>query len=520
MSKEHVDRRYSLAPIDRTGVMFGLDGSQVGVLIVGLFGATFMLIGGASLQWPLLWVVLSVGLATAPTGGIPAVQQIPVLVRFVKSRPPKRRSWVAPVPLLEVISPSSPSPGTTGAPNKRSRVALPKAMEKQELLAVDPSGLGFLGRTAPVAVVWDRVCGTLAATIRVTGSGFALAEAGEQDRMLAGWGEALASFVREGTPVVQVRWSEWAAPAPAAQHRNWIAEHLSPNPDAGAIAAYEQLVSASGPLGTRHEVLLTVVVSMQSVRQPKQRRISTRVETAVEACLMHTRLFADRLEMLGLIVSGPLTPGELGESIRARLDPSCIPVMDRLSRTIGERTGVVSPSNLGPLSARNEWTWFQADTAYHRAYVVAEWPRTPVPASWMRPVLTSASDEPRTFTTFLEPIPAKVSRRAIDRSLAKIDSDSEQKQKAGFRIGAAQRRQRNAIEDREEELVSGHPEFGFSGIVIVTGKTLESLERNGEQVQQAAAQAGIELRELHGRHDQAVTASLPMARSLISKKWW
>ena len=499
--------------------MFGLSGAQVGVLGAGLLGASLMLTAGVSLLAAGAWFVGSVGFAVVPVAGIPLVGQVPTLLRFVRSRPVRRRSWIAPVPLLEVTSPSVPTEGTGRAPG-RARAALPKAMELQELLAVDPTGRGFLGRTAPVGVVWDRVSGTLAATVRVSGSGFVLAEPADQDRMLAGWGDALAVFVREGTPVVQIRWSEWAAPAPAAAHRAWIAEHLSPNPDPGAIGAYEQLVSRSGPLGTRHEVLLTVVVSMRSVRQPRHRHITTRVETAVDAVLAHTRLFAERLEGIGLAVTGPLAPGEIGETVRARLDPSAIAVMDRLSRSIGERTGVIAPSNMGPLSARSDWSWWQTDGCYHRALVVTEWPRLAVPAAWMRPVLLGACDEPRSFTTFLEPIALKVSRRAIDRSLAKLDSDAEQKQRAGFRIGAAQRRQRAAVEDREEELVSGHPEFGFSGIVCVCARTLDGLERNCEQVTQAAAQAGIELRALHGRHDQAVTASLPLARSLVTKKWW
>jgi hypothetical protein len=513
-------QRYSLAPVDRTGVMFGLSGVQVVLLLSALVGASMSLVSGRSMLWSVAWFISVVCFAVLPVAGIPLVQQVPTVIRFIRTRPATKRSWIAAVPLLEVTAPSAPSLGTTTTPPKRSQIVLPKAMERQELLAVDPSRLAFYGRTAPIGIVWDRACGTVACTMRVAGSGFFLADAGEQDRMLAGWGEALAAFARRSSPVVQIRWSEWAAPAPAAEHRNWILDNLSPQPNQGAVDSYEDLVSNAGPLGTRHEILITVVVSMKQLIQLKSRRTGNRVEACIEAAITHTRLFGERLESCGLMVSGPLTPGELGQAIRSRLDPACIPVMDALSKTIGERTGVVSPKNLGPLSARNEWTYFQTDGCFHQAYVVSEWPLTPVPASWLRPLLTTESDEPRLFTTFLEPIGSKASRLAINKSLAKIESDVEQKQKAGFRIGAAQKRQQRAIETKEEELVSGHPEFGYAAVVIVSGRTLDSLARNAEQVTQAAGQAGIELRALHGRHDQAVCASLPLARSLVEKKWW
>ena len=79
-------------------------------------------------------------------------------------------------------------------------------------------------------------------------------------------------------------------------------------------------------------------------------------------------------------------------------------------------------------------------------------------------------------------------------------------------VGAAR-----AVEEREEELVAGYGEFFYAGIVCVTAPTLPDLEAATEEVSQVAASVGLEVRPLHGRHDQAVAATLPIARGLAPK---
>ena len=70
---------------------------------------------------------------------------------------------------------------------------------------------------------------------------------------------------------------------------------------------------------------------------------------------------------------------------------------------------------------------------------------------------------------------------------------------------------------REEELVAGYGEFFYAGIVCVTAPTLADLEAATEEVSQVAASVGLEVRPVHGRHDQAVAATLPLARGLAPR---
>ena len=123
----------------------------------------------------------------------------------------------------------------------------------------------------------------------------------------------------------------------------------------------------------------------------------------------------------------------------------------------------------------------------------------------------------RTVSVFFEPIARSKSNRSIRREAAKIESDTDQRQQKGFRVGAAHRRAARAVEEREEELVAGYGEFSYAGVVTVTAATEAELDEATDQVTQVAASVGLELRPLHGRHDQAMAAVLPLARGLAPK---
>ena len=149
---------------------------------------------------------------------------------------------------------------------------------------------------------------------------------------------------------------------------------------------------------------------------------------------------------------------------------------------------------------------------------VADWPRLDVPAAWLADLLLCA-DWVRTVAVFFEPVPRSKSQRSITRDAAKIESDAAHRAEKGFRVGAHHRRARRAVEEREEELVAGFAEFAYAGVVVITASTLEQLDAHTAEVQQVAASVGIDLRPLHGRHDLAVVATLPVARGLVRKEW-
>lgn len=482
-------RTYHLNPPDRTGVLFGLSAFQTGAAGVGV--VSFALVTAVAGPVFGLLVAFPFAAAAVRVRGMTVVDAVPLVWSRLRTR--GGADWFARLPLVADV------------------LQLPPALDGQDVLAVDGADHGFFGRADAVAVVHDRRQRRLAVTVRVGGRRFALLERAEQDGLLGMWADALAPFARPGSPVVAVRWSEWVAPAGTEEQRRWLSETRPANADADAVAAYERLLAAGGPTTARHDVLVTVAVP-DRLADPVRR---DRRQAAVAALLTEVRLFVQRLEAAGLTVGDPLSPSELADALRRRLDSGAQPALDRCARTLGARAGV-APLNGGPLAARESWRKWQVDGTLHRAFYVAEWPRLGVPADWLQPLLLH-SGAVRTVAVFYEPVAPAESRRTIERQVTKLVTDAEQRARSGFRVDARHTRAEQAVLDREQELVAGYTEFAYCGVVGVCAATATELERAASEVQQVAASIGIELRPLHGRHPSAVAACLPLARMVAGR---
>ncbi|MFN2607499.1 MAG: SCO6880 family protein, partial [Acidimicrobiales bacterium] len=178
------DRRYRLAPQDRTGWMFGLAGPQILTLGAGIVISILVLQAGVPLRIAAGPVLLGLILALVRVGGRSLLEWVPSVWRWVRSHGSKDKVWLAPL--------------TRGASPPPTTPALPPPLAGQVILVTGDDG-------PPVGVVWDRKGDTYAATIRVAGRQFALVERGEQENLLAMWGDALAPFCQERGPVVEVR---------------------------------------------------------------------------------------------------------------------------------------------------------------------------------------------------------------------------------------------------------------------------------------------------------------------------
>ena len=433
------------------------------------------------------------GLSLGRLGGRPLVEWIPYALRWARHR--RATTWFAP------LRPLGSSPPTTPV--------LPPPLDTQVVIAASGPG----GRE--MAVVTDAAASTYAASVRVSGRQFALVERGEQDALLALWGDALGAFCREAASVVEVRWSEWAAPSGMEEQHAYLAEHAIADVSDPAVASYRELLRSAAPVATRHEVLVTVVVSSRRLRLDA-RHHGDKQAAATEVLAEEVRQLTRRLEAAGLSVSPPLSVGELCRALRVRLDPQVISVLDRKSRTLGDRAGLVAPADAGPLCATATRLHWEVDGSLHRTFWFSEWPRFDVGPTWMSDLLLYGGAV-RTVAMSYQPVPPRVSQRAILRQAAKLEADVDQRRRTGFRVGAHHRRASQAVEEREEELVAGFAELAYAGVVDVCAPTTEALERACADVVQISAGCGIELRPLDRRHDQAVAACLPLARGLALK---
>jgi len=489
-----MERRYRLDPQDRTGWMFGLGGPQIITMGAALVISILLLQGGMALGVAVAPMGLAVVMALVRIGGRSLLEWVPSVWRWAGSGGRKGKVWLAP---LSQASEAVTTP------------AFPPPLAGQVFIVVgEDTG-------HPAAVVHDEKADTYAATIRVSGRQFRLIERGEQESLLAMWGDALAPFCQERGPVVEIRWSEWAAPSGMEEQHAYLAEHMIDEPTDPAVISYRQLLRTTAPVATRHEVLVTVVVAAGRVKA-KANGTRERGAVAIDTLVNEMAMLRLRLERAGLAASAPLSPGELARALRVRLDPTVIPTLDRRGRSLGDRAGLVEPADGGPLAVRTTWGCWQVDGSFHRSFYFREWPRSEVGASWMSDLLLYGKSV-RTVAVSYQPVPPRVSRQAITRQAAKLESDAEHRRKTGFRVGADHKRAALSVEEREEELVAGFAEFSYAGLVSVAAPSAEALELACADVVQTAAGCGIELRPLDGRQAEGVGACLPLARGVAPK---
>lgn len=348
---------------------------------------------------------------------------------------------------------------------------LPDGLGAVEVSTVPAGPLARLAGDPEVALVKDATTGRGAVSMRVSGGGFALADPGDQDRFCAGWGDALAACAAGAAGPVAVVFTMRVTPAIGL------------------------------PGAVRREAVVTVVA--------EQRRRGHDTDTVIAEA---ARL-GERLAAAGLTVDGVLDEAGWATVVRESCDPWG---QHGRARSLGERAGVAHPVHAGPLAMAEDWSAVRVDGSWHRAFLVADWPRVEVPASWLAGLLLC--DGPTwTLTVTFEPIPARRARQAVERQAAKLSSDEEQRRRAGFRIGAIHQRHHEDLQAREVELVAGHAEYEYVGVVTVSAPTAAVLDDDSAALIAAAAGCGVELRPLHGRHLAGVGASLPVPAGLHRK---
>jgi hypothetical protein len=486
--------RYRFGDSSRSGMLLGLSTRQGAPLVAGM-----------------LWLALAL-MVEAPLVGIIGLALTSV-VSFGRWRHTPLYDIAAPGVLLSLRRLRGRSAWTRrsliGAGSGFDDV-LPPALAGLELIE---TSVDWAGSNAIVGVVRDRAAGTVSMVIGVLGDGFAASSALEQDAMLAGWGAALAPLARDRCPVTRVTWQEWAHPVGVGTHRQFLSDiatrPTSPNP---ATADYTELLDTLDRSTIEHGVLLTVTVDLRRV---SSRRGVALVHAALVVLSGETELLAARLSTAGLVVSPPLSPGELATAVRVRSDPTR--EHEAIPRSLAAIAGR-GVAEWGPMAVECDWFHARVDSSIHRTYRIVGWPMLPVPADWLAPLLTGGG-QTRTLTVVMEPVPIVQAARAANRHLTSLETDRDEKQRKGFRPTARERRRIADIETREEELAAGHPEFRHVGLLTVTAASAEDLDDACAQVEQDAAQSMLDIRPVAARQGEGWVASLPLGRSVRRGIW-
>jgi hypothetical protein len=386
-----------------------------------------------------------------------------------------------------------------------------------------PLGAGSERTDGELGMTIDARARTATAVLVVRGHSFALLGTGDQDGRIAAWARVLSSLAREGSDVHRLQWIETCLPDDGSAVRRHVSEHAVLDADSPAARSYRTLVDEAAPVTRRHQVLMAL--SIRTVRPLRAARSSGGGIDAIGAVLsreMHSLHRA--LEGADIVVDGALGPGALsrviGEASAALADTA--PTESEVATRSG--AGHVPPgSDRPPHDDRpSQWPWPMAvepswdavhtDGTWHATYWIAEWPRVDVTPDFLAPLLFSPLR--RSLSMVMEPMsPSRAARQVAQARTADL-ADGELRRRGGFLVTARQTREKAGVEERDVELADGHAQFRFSGYVTVTTDTRAELSTARAAVEQAAGQAGIDLRLLYGAQDVAFACSLPLGRGL------
>jgi hypothetical protein len=407
-------------------------------------------------------VTLAIGVVTAtlPVADRTVVEWTPVALHRLATRLTGRQRAVAAMP---------------HAPRTRSAavpVRLPACSARLRLVDVDG-----------MAVVDDPRARQRTAVLAVAGSDrFPMTDPVDQQRLLDAWGNALTGIAAD-TRVRRVQWVERAAPEdrdPGA----WLGARAPVDADPAAVQHYRQLAESVTAAALRHDVW--IAVSFDRSGDP----------SSVPAAVAHVAagLLAAQL------TARPLSVDETADLIRRGLDGP-------------GRAGAVPAQQVATLSHQLGWESVRTDDCWHRTFAVTGWPRLPVHAGWLEPLLVAAPPQAaRTVSVHLQPVAAHVAMRQARATRARARLDATDRGRLGMLDSARLDADHADAAAAEEELVAGYRLHRVAAAVTVSAASARQLDEAARAVRTAAQTARVELRPLHGQHQLGLVASLPLCR--------
>ncbi|WP_028047620.1 SCO6880 family protein [Cellulomonas sp. URHE0023] len=415
-----------------------------------------------------VWVLLLVA-GTVSVGGRPVASWVPLLAQW-KAR--------------QLIGSTTAVASTRG---QRDGLRLPGMANPMDLVACEALG---------AVLLVDRRAGTATAVVRTAGSGFVLDDFGSQEHKVAGWARVLAGMCQQPS-IVRVQLMMRTTPGGLAPARTWWRQHCGA-PTGELATALAGILDAGFWRPHVRDTLLAV-----AVRLPHTRRRLSDADVAVVAKQLES--VATSLAAAGVTTDGWLDRADLAGVVRSAYDPDAAGRAD-----LACASGLV-----GPVGIREQWSRLRTDTAAHATYWVAEWPRQEVQPAFLQPLLLGEATA-RTLTVSAEPVGTGKALREIRRAKAEHVADAAQRARIGQIETEATRAEIADLDRRESELVAGHGDLRFTGLITVSAPDVATLDERTAAMESAAAQAMCDVRRLVGQQGHAhLAAMLPLARGVL-----
>lgn len=487
---------YRYGPLERRGWLFGVRGTQFGMVVLGLGGAVVMIDVGHAWWAALvgaLWTLVWAGAAFLPLAGRGLDEWARAAVGFAWRRARGTTRWRSAYPVLGFRS-----------DEERAAVVPPPTLAGLEILEAPLAG-------GAVGVLCDRRLGTYTALLVVQAAGFLLADDAERSRRVDAYGTALASLCREGGPVSRLQWVERALPDSGDEPARQLVEETVVPLDSGIVGSYRALLETCRPLHTDHEVVLVVQVSVERSAR-LIRRAGGGDEGACTVLMDELAGFATQLRQAELVVEGVARPRRVAAQLRMGFEPDARRAMLWRAAVAPDAEGV-EEAGAYPLETEERWSWYRCCGTYHATYWVRELPRQPVGPAWLYALMLE-SGTGRTVAWVGEPLPPRHAHQRVVKQQVEDLATEEFKARRGFLTTRREREEHANVSRREAELVAGHGLYRHNVYVTVSGPSVEELEERCLRLEQASARSLLELERLVGLQAEAFTFTLPVGRGL------
>ena len=498
--------RYQFGPLERRGLILGLDGGQVAVLGCAAALALLALRALPAAAGGLLAILL---MATAAAGAL-----LPVA----------GRSPAAWLPLVLGYALRRLLGGHRQRSNAHLVGHLVRVRDDGSVLDVLPPGeapavlhglqiLEVETEQALAGVIKNARRHTYVAVLRVRGRSFGLLDDPGQANAARGWASVLAGYALASSPVSRLQWIVRTLPDDGREIARHFEERGHPGAPETARHVYAQALGQAQRSATRHECLLALAFDARRAwRQVRQAGQGNLYRGACALLLRELAALCQSLDAAGVTVEDVLGSRALAEVIRSAYEPNARPRL-RLVHGTGPQDGP-HPLSAWPAETVERFAHHEAGPGtLHTTYHVREWPRIEVGPAFLAPLLLDGTGL-RTVSMTLEPVPAARAARELRRALASDVSDDSIRQRGGWLPSFRRQREEENVLRAERELADGHASYRFSGYVRVSASSEDELEAASAAVEQSAARSHLELERLLAQQARAFTYTLPLCEGL------
>jgi hypothetical protein len=464
------------------GVAFGMSKSQLAATAVAfvVFAAAMVTsrVGGVLVSLPVWGTALLV--AYVPVHGRKIIDWLPLVLHWWWRKAAGQNRFRA--------RPSRPRPAAT--------LALPGDAARLRALVDEVSG---------AALVHDPHLGTLTAALQVRHGAFVLVDPATQAARANAWGRVLGGLATHHRGITRVQILERALPDAGVDVAAWWAEN-GHHDESWMAQAYTELLAQTAPASERHETVIAISLRLSAVADPiRDHGGGLRGATAVMRERM--RSFEAAIRSADLHPAGWLTDTGMAWVLRTAYDPDAARRLD--GRPVGRQLAAA-----GPIAVDEEWATLRSDSGWHAALWVTEWPRLEVVPGFLWP-LVLAPQVRRSLSIVAEPVPTATALKEVRRERFEYASDQLNRDKRGQITDYATVQELDDVNQREQELVSGHGELRYAAFIAVSASTRDELATAMDEVTNAAVESYCEVRVLWGEQATGfAAAALPLCRGI------